>query len=242
MVEEVWDGTSGHALHRPVGRPAARGARAEGRGLGLRRSRARLLGRPLRGRQGGRGRRLREVRPRPSRRARPRCVGARRAPRGSGRLRPGRRPSPRDPAAGRVRGRRSGGGAAQSRRADGGHGSRGRGARRATGERVHGLVGLAPPLLVPAERLRRGRARLPGLRRALGPDPRRVRSRRRALRPRGASHRDRLRLRHHPQDARRDRPAARVRDQPRPVPLRAPVPRRRGVRARVRRPRSTTST
>ena len=38
-----------------------------------------------------------------------------------------------------------------------------------------GLADLAPPLLVPAERLRGRRARLQRLRRALGPDPRRVR-------------------------------------------------------------------
>src|SRR6478752_7615871 len=41
------DDETGHALHRPVGRPAARGSGREGRPLGLRRSRARLLGRPL---------------------------------------------------------------------------------------------------------------------------------------------------------------------------------------------------
>ena len=110
---------------------------------------------------------------------------------------------------GRVRRRRSGGGAA--REPPSGWPTRLARPRRSAsaGERVHGLVGLAPPLLVPAERLRRGRARVRGLRRALGADPRRVRSRRRALRPRGASHRDRLRLRHHPQDARRGRPATR---------------------------------
>ena len=44
------------------------------------------------------------------------------------------------------------------------------------------------------------------------------------------------------QGARRGRPAAGVRDQPRPAPLRPPVPRHGRVRARVRRPRSTTST
>src|SRR2546422_6402727 len=38
------------SLHRPVGRPAGRGARCEGEYVGLRRPRAGLLGRPLRGR------------------------------------------------------------------------------------------------------------------------------------------------------------------------------------------------
>ena len=219
-----------------------RGARAEGGGLGLRRPRARLLGRPLRGRQGGRRSRLREVRPRAAGAARPRRVGTRRAPRRPGRLRPDRRPAPRHPPAGDLRRRRPRGRPAARGRADGGHGARRRRARRPAGERVHRLLRVAPALLVPAERLRRGRARLPGLRRALGPDPRRVRQRGRALRPRGASHRDRLRLRDDPQGARRGRPASRVRDQPRPVALRPPVPRHGRVRARVRRPRSTTST
>ena len=51
------NGTSRHALHRPVGRSPAGGARREGRRLGLRRTRARLLGRSLRRRRGA-GRRL----------------------------------------------------------------------------------------------------------------------------------------------------------------------------------------
>ena len=75
-----------------------------------------------------------------------------------------------------------------------------------------------------------------GVRRALGADPRRVRRRGRALRPRGAPDRDRLRLRHHPQGARRDREPRGVRHQLRPEPLRPPVPRHGAVRARVRRP------
>ena len=91
-------------------------------------------------------------------------------------------------------------------------------------------------LLVPAERLRRDRARVRAVRRGLEPDHRRLRRRGSPLRARGASHRDRLRLRHHAQDARRDRQPRGLRDQPRPLPLRAPVARHRAVRARVRRP------
>ncbi len=89
---------------------------------------------------------------------------------------------------------------------------------------LHRLAGLAHALLVPAQRLRRDRARLRGLRRALGADHRRLRRRGRALRARGPPHRDRLRLRHHAQDAGRDRPPRRLRDQLRPLALRAPVP------------------
>src|SRR6266536_4186949 len=44
------DGEARHALHRSVGRSAARGAGREGGPLGLRRARARVLGRPFRGR------------------------------------------------------------------------------------------------------------------------------------------------------------------------------------------------
>ena len=70
-----------------------------------------------------------------------------------------------------------------------------------------------------------GRGRLPGVRRALGPDHRRVRGRGRQVRARGPPDRDRLRLRHHAQGARRDRRPRGLRDQLRPEPLRAPVPR-----------------
>ena len=103
-------------------------------------------------------------------------------------------------------------------------------------QRLHRLAGLAHALLVPAERLRRDRARLRGVRRALGADHRRLRRGGREVRARGAPDRDRLRLRDDAQGARRDRQPARLRDQPRPEPLRAPVPRHGGVRDRVRRP------
>ena len=72
--------------------------------------------------------------------------------------------------------------------------------------------------------------------RALGPDHRRLRRRGRAVRAGGPPHRDRLRLRDHAQDAGRDRPPRGLRHQLRSVALRAPVPRQRGVRHRVRGP------
>ena len=89
---------------------------------------------------------------------------------------------------------------------------------------VTGFTGsprLAHALLVPAQRLGRRRARLRGLRRALEPDHRRVRSGGRALRARGASHRDRLRLPDDAEDARGDRPPRGLRHQLRPVALRS---------------------
>ena len=50
--EEETNGKTSHAVHRPVGRPAAGGAGRQVRRVGLRRPRAGLLGRPLRGRRG----------------------------------------------------------------------------------------------------------------------------------------------------------------------------------------------
>ena len=52
------DGTTGHVVHRPVGRPVARGPRRQVRRLGLRRAGAGLLGRPLRRRRGAERQRL----------------------------------------------------------------------------------------------------------------------------------------------------------------------------------------
>ncbi len=80
-------------------------------------------------------------------------------------------------------------------------------ARGHAGQRLHRLADLAPALLVPAERLRRDRAWLRGGRRAVRPDPRRLRGGGRPVRSRGASDRDRLRLRHDPEASRRARPA-----------------------------------
>ena len=56
---EMTDDPTDHAVHRPVGRPAVRGDVPARLGLGLRRPRDRLLGRPLRPVGRGRGRRLR---------------------------------------------------------------------------------------------------------------------------------------------------------------------------------------
>ena len=136
----------------------------------------------------------------------PELLRARRAPRRAGGVRPDRRAAPGDPPARGVGRRRPGRRPGAGRRADEGHGARGsREARRHPGERLHRLGGLAHALLVPAERLRRDRARLRGLRRALVADHRRLRRRGREVRARGAPDRDRLRLRHHAEDAGRDR-------------------------------------
>ncbi len=88
-----------HALHRPVGRPAARDPRREGRGLRLRRARAGVLGRPLRRRPRARRRRLLPRAARPPRAPRARRVGDLEPPRGPGGVRSHRRAPPRDPAA-----------------------------------------------------------------------------------------------------------------------------------------------
>ena len=79
-------------------------------------------------------------------------------------------------------------------------------------------------------------ARLPGLRRPLEPDPRRVRRGRRALRPRGAPVRDRVRLLDRQGRARRDRAPQELRVQLRPVALRLAAAGLRRLRARLRRP------
>ena len=130
--------------------------------------------------------------------------------------------------------RRPRGRARARRRGDEGHRARGGAARRHRRHRLHRLVDLAPALLVPAQRPRGDRARLRGLRRALEPDHRRLRGRGRALRARGPSDGDRLRLRDHAQGAGGDRRPRRLRDQLRPQPPRAPVPRLGRLHRRVR--------
>ena len=153
---------------------------AKTRRVGLRRARAGLLGRPLRRRARGARPRLRRRAAQAARAARARRVGDRQPPRRPGRVRPDRRPPPGRARRRGVGRRRSRGRAAARRRADEGHGARRRAARRRGRHRLHRLADLAPPLLVPAERLLRRRGRLPGVRRALGADHRRVRRRGRA--------------------------------------------------------------
>ncbi len=70
-------------------------------------------------------------------------------------------------------------------------------ARRRRGRRLHRLVDLEVRRDVPAGLAGPRRRRLRGLRRPVEPDPRRLRQRGRAVRPRGAPVRDRLRLLDH---------------------------------------------
>ena len=112
---------------------------------------------------------------RAAREPRARCLGDRRPPGRPGRLRRDRHAPPRDPAAGDLRRRRAGRCSRARRGAHEGHRTRRGAARRDAGQRLHRIVDLASHLLLPAERLRHDRARVRGLRRALGPDPRRVR-------------------------------------------------------------------
>ena len=145
------DGTTDHVVHRPVGRPAVRGGRAAGGGVGLRRAGDRLLGRPLRPVGGRRGRRLRPRPPRHPGEARPAGLRDLQPPHRAGRLRrPDRRATPRDPArpgVGRRRARRR---AAARGRGDAGDGAgRGR-ARREHGRRLHRVEDLEDRGDVPA--------------------------------------------------------------------------------------------
>ena len=166
-------------------------------GVGLRRPRARLLGRPLRRRRGRR-------RPDVLRGASAHCSTSTASSAG-----PSRTTSPASSSATRtttrarrVRARRAcdgdaGGQAAVGRRDDEGHGPRRAQPRRLGRQRLHRLTDLAPALLVPARRPRQMiEAGFKQLRRALEPDPRRLRRVRREVRPRGAPHRDRLRHLH----------------------------------------------
>ena len=213
------------------------------RRLGLRRPGAGLLGRPLRRRRGDARLRLRGRAP--ARLLESHGLGCWAIGNhlvGPGGLRPDRRAPQGRAVPGDLGRRRSRGGAAARRRGDEGHGPRGGPARRRRRHRLHRLADLAHGLLVPAQRLRRDRARLPGVRRALGADHRRVRGRGRAVRARGPPDRDRLRLRHDAQGAGRDRRPPGLRHQLRPEPLRAPVPGLGGVHHRVRQTRSSTRT
>ena len=109
--------------------------------LGLRRARARLLGRPLRGRPGARRGRLRAVDPGGARAQPPELLRARRAPRRPGRLRPDRRAAPGDPPARGLGRRRPGGRPAARGRADEGH--RPRGGAGSASTQVNGFTGSA---------------------------------------------------------------------------------------------------
>ena len=82
-----------HPVHRPVGRPAARRGREARLRLGLRRPRARLLGRPPRPVALGRAR-LRRGQARAAREVRPQGLGDLEPPQGPGRLRRPDRPAP----------------------------------------------------------------------------------------------------------------------------------------------------
>ena len=93
--------------------------------------------------------------------------------------------------------RRPGGRAPARRRGAEDHGAGSAAARRGHRGRLHRLEDLEDGGDVPAGARVDDRRRLPGLRRPVEPDPRRVRRGRRAVRPRGAPERDRLRLLDH---------------------------------------------
>ena len=185
-----------------------RGRRAGGR-LGLRRARDRgLRGAPRRVAVGRRG--LHRRASRDPRQARARPLGDLQPPDRAGRLRrPDRLPAPGDRAAAGVGRRRRRGRAAAGGRGDAAHRAAGPRARREDGRRLHRVVDLAVRRDVPARGRRPDRGGLPGLRRPLEPDPRRLRRVRRAVRARGASLRDRLRLLVDAARAGRDRATAR---------------------------------
>ena len=210
--------------------------------LGLRRPRARLLGRPFRGRPRARGRRLLP--------AAASCSSRTASAAGrSARISSGRRCATRSTSAtaailppdvwgdGEPEGVRA---RAAERMKD-----TARAAARFGVTQVNGFTGSTIWQLLysfPPNDFAEVERGVRGVRGALGADPRRVRRGGRALRAGGAPDRDRVRLRHHAQGARRARPARGVRDQPRPEPLRAAVPRPGRVRAASSPTASTTST
>lgn len=194
-------------------------------GLRLRRPRTRLLGRPLRGRQG-------TVRPRlpgrpasTARQVRTEVLGDLQPPGRPGRLRrPDRRAAPGDPARPHLGRRRARRGPPPGRRGDQGHRAGGRRLRCAHRRGLHRLVDLAPGRDVPARSAAHDRAGIRGLRRALEPDPGRLRRGGCAVRPRGAPQRDRVRLLDHaPRPGGRRSPDG-VRAELRPQPLRLAGP------------------
>ena len=93
------DGPTRYPLHRPVGRPSPRRSRGRPRRVGLRRRRARVLGRPFRGRRRARRPGLRQGAEGVARGARARLLGARGPSRRPGGRRSDRRAAPGDPSA-----------------------------------------------------------------------------------------------------------------------------------------------
>ena len=209
---------------------------AQGRRLGLRRPRARLLGRPLRGRQGARRRRLLRRPPRAARAARPGVPGDQRAPRRPGGLRPDRRAAPVDPAAAGLGRRRAGRRPPPRRRADEGHRPRGREARRrrrstaSPARRIWHLLYSFPPIDFAEIDAATRTSPSAGTRSSTSS------TRGRAVRAGSPSDRDRLRLRH---DARRRSTRSTTARRSASTSTRATSPTRastRRVHARVRRP------
>ncbi len=180
------------------------------------------------------------VPPRPPRDPRaPRPPGARAltAPHRPGRVRrPDRLPAPGDPALQGL-GRRPGGGRAPAR--GGGAEAHREGGLRPRGharDGLHRIPHLALRRDVPARARVGHRRRLPGLRRPLEPDHRRVRRRGRAVRARGAPERDRLRLLDHAPHARGHRAPPRLRPQLGSEPHDVAGHRPCGLPPRLRRP------
>ena len=150
---------------------------------------------------------------------------------------PDRRAAPGHPAGRDLGRRRARGRTPAGRGGDEGHRPGRRQARREDGRRLHRLVDLAHRWRC-SRRCRQSmiETRLPGLRRPVEPDPRRVRRGRRAVRARGAPERDRVRLLDHQAHAGGDRPPAGVRPELGPVALRLAGPRPGQLHPRLRRP------
>ena len=196
-------------------------------GVGLRRPRDRLLGRPPRRlTRRRRGRRYVAEPARDPGEVRPRGLGDLQPPQRPGRLRrPDRRPAPRHPARPGLGRRRPRGRPAARGRGD--EADRARGPQLGvdtvvgfTGSSIWQYVAMFPP--VPQALIDAGYQRL---RRPLEPDPRRVRRGGRAVRARGAPQRDRLRLLDDRAHAGGDRPPPGVRPELGPEPLRLAGPR-----------------
>ncbi|CAG7654300.1 hypothetical protein SBRY_60431 [Actinacidiphila bryophytorum] len=195
LLQEDAHGTTRHAVHRPVRRPALHRGVPAGLAVGLRRPGDRLLGRPLRRRGGARRRRLPAAAARHPGQARAEVLDDLLPPDRAGGLRPPhRRAAQGHPAVQDLGRRRARGGAHAGRGGDQEHRAGGGGLRRGHRGGLHRFVDLAHGGDVPAGAAGHDRPRLPGLRRPLEPDPGRLRRGRGALRARGAPQRDRVRL------------------------------------------------